>query len=294
MRLPPLNAVRVFEAAGRLENFSKAAAELGVTPGAVSRQMRNLEQHLGASLFARSGTDVRLTPEGRLYLASVQDALEILVAGTQRMTVSEGAQPLHIWGSRFFIRLWLVPRLQTFYRDVPGQEVMIESALPSDPMPAQFDVAIRVGDGAWPGYRADLLIQRVLVPVCSPSYLRANPDLKKPRDLERAVLIQTPLGVEDWTRWYAETGEAPVPLLHRMTFTSTDMAYSAALDGVGVVLGRRGFFENDVEKGTLVPLFEQEFRAEDGFYLVYKEREPLPRRIVRFREWLGAQLAAAT
>ncbi len=175
MRLPPLNAVRVFEAAGRLENFSKAAAELKVTPGAVSRQVRKLEEHIGASLFARVGTDVRLTPEGRLYLGSVQDALEVLEAGTQRINVKEGTQPLHIWGSRFFIRLWLVPRLPDFHKAFADQEVMITSALPSDPMPGSFDVAVKLGDGNWPGYRADLLIPRVLVPVCSPAYLRANP-----------------------------------------------------------------------------------------------------------------------
>jgi DNA-binding transcriptional LysR family regulator len=290
MRLPPLNAVRVFEAAGRLENFSKAAAELGVTPGAVSRQIRNLEEHLGTVLFARVGTEVRLTEEGRNYLGSVQDALTRLEAGTRQMSASQALQPLHIWGSRFFLRLWLIPRLPGFHQQFSEQKVMITSALPGDPMPGTFDVAILLGDGHWPGYRADLLIRRALVPVCSPAFLRINSSLKRPEDLAHAMLIQTPLGAEDWARWYSVTGAPPVPLPHRMTFTSTDLAYSAAIDGLGIVLGRRGFFESDVQKGNLVLPFEDYYCANDGFYLIYKESNPMPRRISRFRSWICEQL----
>lgn len=290
MRLPPLNAVRAFEVAGRLANFSRAAAELKVTPGAVSRQIRKLEDHLGATLFARVGTEVRLTEEGRAYLSSVQDSLGRLEAGTNAISASQTVHPLHIWGSRFFIRLWLIPRLPDFHQDFSGQEVMITSALPSDPMPGEFDVAIRLGDGHWPGYRADMLISRAVVPVCSPAFLRANP-LPCPEALEHAVLLQTPLGAEDWTRWYDVTGAPIVPLPHRMTFTSADMAYSAALDGVGIVLGRRGFFESDLQKGLLVQPFGDYYHADDGFYLIYKDRDPLPPRIKRFRSWLNEQLA---
>jgi len=290
MRLPPLNAVRVFEVAGRLANFSRAASELKVTPGAVSRQIRKLEEHLGAKLFARVGTEVRLTEEGRIYLSSVQDSLGRLEAGTSAIHASENVHPLHIWGSRFFIRLWLISRLPDFHQEFPGQEVMITSALPSDPMPGDFDVAIRLGDGHWPGYRADMLIRRAMVPVCSPAFLRAYP-LPRPEALEQAMLLQTPLGAEDWNLWYGVTGAPIVPLQHRMTFTSTDMAYSAALDGVGVVLGRRGFFDNDLQKGNLVQPFTDYYCANDGFYLIYKDRDPLPPRIKRFRSWLHEQLA---
>jgi LysR family glycine cleavage system transcriptional activator len=291
MRLPPLNAVRIFETAGRLENFSKAASELSLTPGAVSRQVRKLEDHLGIRLFHRAGTEVHLTDEGRTYLETVEDALGRLEAGTNRISAESAAQPLHIWGSRFFIRLWLIPRLPDFHQYFPDQEVMITSAMPSDPMPGSFDVAIRLSAECRPGYRADLLVRRVVTPVCSPSYLKANPQLKDPQSLEHMVLLQTPLGADDWNRWYATTGAAPVPLPHRMTFTSSDMAYSAALDGVGIVLGRRGFFEQDVQKGALVTLFDEWYEADDGFYMIYRDLSPLPRRIALFRQWLFSQLA---
>ena len=292
MKLPPLNAVRVFEAAGRHENFSKAAAELSVTPGAVSRQVRNLEEHLGTALFARVGTEVRLTGDGRIYLGTVQDALTRLEAGTRQVGVPDALQPLHIWGSRFFLRLWLIPRLPTFHQRFSGQEVMITSALPNDPMPSTFDVAILLGDGNWPGYCADLLIRRAVVPVCSPDFLNNNTPLNRAEDLEQAMLLQTPGGAEDWARWYSVTGAPAVALPHRMTFTSTDMAYSAAIDGLGVVLGRRGFFEADVQKGHLVVPFHDYYYADDGFYLVYKDRNPMPKRISRFRSWIQEQLKA--
>lgn len=290
MRLPPLNAVRIFEAAGRLENFSRAAAELNVTPGAVSRQVRKLEDHLGTALFRRAGTEVHLTDEGRDYLKTVEDALRRLEAGTHHISAGSDSQPLHIWGSRFFIRLWLIPRLPDFHQYFPDQEVLITSAMPTDPMPGSFDVAIRLREESRPGYRADLLIRRVVTPVCSPAYLKANPQLKRPQDLENMVLLQTPLGAEDWNKWYAVTGAPPVSLPHRMTFTSSDMAYSAALDGVGIVLGRRGFFETDVQKGALVAPFDDWYEADDGFYLIYRDLHPGPRRIVRFRSWLQRQL----
>ncbi|WP_457093771.1 LysR substrate-binding domain-containing protein [Microvirga sp. P5_D2] len=293
MKLPSLNAVRVFEVAGKLENFSKAAVELNVTPGAVSKQVRNLEKYLGTTLFERIGTEVRLTSKGQNYLVIVQDALKRLEIGTREVSGSLANQPLHICGSRFFLRLWLIPRLPSFHQRSPDQEVMITSTLPNDPMPNSFDVAVLLGRGEWPGYRADLLIRQMLVPVCSPSFLRDNPHLKRPQDLEGTVLLQTPGGADDWYRWYATTSAPKVPLNHRMTFTSTDMAYSAAIDGVGIVLGRRGFFENDIQEGRLVlPFKDYEYHTETGFYLVYKERDPLPKRISDFRAWIGDVLAA--
>jgi LysR family glycine cleavage system transcriptional activator len=288
MKLPPLNAVRAFEAAGKFENFSRAAEELNVTPGAVSKQIRNLEEYLGTTLFDRIGTEVRLTDKGRTYLVTVQDALKRLESGTNQISGLLAAQPLHIWGSRFFLRLWLIPRLPGFHQRFPDQEVMITSALPNDPMPSSFDVAILLGRGEWPSYRADLLIPQVLVPVCSPGFLRQHPRLTRPQGLGETTLLQTPRGADDWSRWYAITGAPKVALNHRMTFTSTDMAYSAAIDGLGIVLGRRGFFENDVQEGRLIlPFKGYDYHTDTGFYLVYRERDPSPRRISIFRAWVG-------
>lgn len=291
MRLPPLNAVKAFEVAGRLGNFSKAARELNVTPSAVSRQVRNLEEFLGVGLFARVGNDVQITAAGRLYLDYVHEAFAKLGAGTRAVSTESAGQPLHIWGSRFFIRLWLLPRLPDFHLQYPDQEVLITTVLPDSPLPPEIDVAILPGNGHWPSMRADLLLRRVLVPVCSPDYLKASPPLKKPADLERHTLLETSAGPDDWDRWSMSAGAGSLALARRVTFTSTDLAFSAALDGLGIVLGRHGFIETELSRGNLVKPFEPTLDAGDGFYLIYRDRHRLPARLRNFRSWIVARLA---
>ncbi|GGE49235.1 transcriptional regulator [Agaricicola taiwanensis] len=290
MKLPPLNGVRTFEVAGRLRNFSKAANELHVTPGAVSRQIRKLEDHLGVDLFVRGSTELSLTEAGRLYLETVQDSLSRLEAGTRAIGAAADARPLLIWGSRFFIRLWLIPRLPDFHTRFPGQEVTIASAMPSDPMPAEFDVAIRLCDKAPPGLNADTLVRRSLTPVCSPAYLAASPPLDAIEDLEHHTLLQTPGGKGDWQKWFNCLRPQNLAMPHEITFTSTDIAYSAALDGLGIVLGRRGFFESDVAKGRLVMPFPEFCDMDDAFLMLYRDRRPVPKRIALFRSWILEQL----
>jgi LysR family glycine cleavage system transcriptional activator len=292
MAMPPLNAVKAFEAAGRLENFSAAGVELNVTPGAVSRQIKNLEQYLGVDLFARVGNEVQITAAGRLYLGYVQDGFGKLQAGTRAVRADQAGQPLHIWGSRFFIRLWLLPRLPDFHLQFPDQEVLITTVRPDSPLPPEIDVAILPGSGRWNAMRADLLLRRVLVPVCSPAYLKSAPPLEKPADLEHHTLLETSAGATEWDRWSASAGAGSLALARRVTFTSTDLAFSAALDGLGVVLGRHGFIETDLKKGNLVKPFERTLEAGDGFYLIYEERDRLPTRVGNFRKWIADQLKA--
>jgi len=291
MSPPPLNAVRAFEAAGRLENFSKAAAELNVTPSAVSRQIKNLEQHLGVDLFARVGNEVRITAVGRLYLGYVNEAFAKLEGGTRAIGADHAGRPLHIWGSRFFIRLWLLPRLPDFHLRFPDQQVLITTVRPDEPLPSEFDVAIMLGKGQWNSMRADLLLRRVLTPVLSPAYLKSAPPLQKPADLEHHTLLETSAGLDQWDRWSKSAGAGSLALTRRITFTSTDLAFSAALDGLGIVLGRRGFVENDLRKGNLVQPFEQTIDAGDGFYLIYPDRQRLPARVHNFKRWVVGQLA---
>jgi LysR family transcriptional regulator, glycine cleavage system transcriptional activator len=291
MPLPPLNAVKAFEAAGRLENFSKAAVELNVTPGAISRQIKNLELHLGVGLFARVGNEVRITAAGRLYLGYVQEAFTKLAAGTRAISADHAGQPLHIWGSRFFIRLWLLPRLPDFHLRFPDQEVLITTVRPDAPLPAEIDVAIMLGDGHWNPMRADLLLRRVVMPVCSPGYLRSAPPLIEAADLELHTLLETSSGADEWDRWSTSTGAGSLASARRITFTSADLAFSAALDGLGIVLGRHGFIDNELRKGNLVAPFESTFDVGDGFYLIYQDRESLPARVRNFRRWIVEQIA---
>ena len=285
-RLPPLNAVRTFEAAGRHENFSKAADELNVTPGAVSRQIKVLEDHLGISLFVRTPSDVRITRHGQLYLLSVQEALARLDASTQEIIVQTSSQPLRIWGSRFFIHLWLIPHLGSYFREYPDQEVEITSLLSSEPMPPEVDVGFRFGNGVWPGMRSHHLMDLNLTPVCSPEYLANSPPLCEPEDLAQHPLLHNIVGSDHWRLWYQASGATPCELKRRIVCTSADVAYKSAVEGLGVALGRRGFIERDLETGRLVAPIEFTMQAEGAFYLVYHDRDPLPGRLLQFRRWV--------
>jgi LysR family glycine cleavage system transcriptional activator len=290
MRLPPLNAIRVFEAAGRHRSFSKAAVELHVTPGAVSRQIAKLEDFLGLPLFERGGAELRLTPAGERYLGHVRDSLDRLRSGTRDLRDKGCDDTLHIWGSRFFIRIWLLPRLSEFHAQHPGQQVRITTALPEEAPPPGVDVAILPGDDAAPGMALHRLIERVLIPVCSPAYLAGAPPLRQPQDLARHTLIETQRDAGDWSRWYAVTEAPAVALPRRVTFTSADIAYSAALDGIGIALGRRGFIDTDVDAGRLVMPFDVPLVAGNAFCLLYREADGALPRVARFRDWLLERL----
>lgn len=293
MRLPPLNAVRVFEAAGRHRSFSKAASELFVTPGAVSRQIAKLEDFLGLALFVRGGAELRLTAAGQRYLAHVEDALERLRAGTVQLREEQADDTLHIWGSRFFIRIWLLPRLSDFHALHPEQQVRITTALPDETPPRDMDVAIQPDDATAAGMATHRLIERVVTPACSPSYLRTAPPLRAPEDLARHTLLETRRDSADWARWYALTGAPPITLPRPITFTSADVAYSAALDGLGITLGRLGFIEADVEAGRLVLPFGTPLATGSAFCLRYRETDGALPRVTRFRDWLLGKLRAA-
>lgn len=257
-----------------------------MTPGAVSRQIKVLEEHLGISLFVRTPSDVRITRQGQLYLQSVQEALSRLEASTQEIIVQTTAQPLRVWGSRFFIQLWLVPRLARYYDDYPEQEVEITSLLSSEPMPPEVDVGFRFGTGIWPGMRSHFLIGLHLTPVCSPQYLAKSAPLRTPEDLADHALLHNIVGSDHWRLWYEASGASARQLKRRIVCTSADVAYNSALEGLGVALGRKGFIEQDVKAGRLVTPIDFTMQAEGAFYLVYHDREPLPGRLLQFRRWL--------
>ncbi len=293
LRLPPLNAIKAFEAAGRHRNFSKAAQELNVTPGAVSRQIKLLEDFLGLSLFVRTPTEVVLTRHGALYLRSMQEALSIVDNGTQEIIVQTNKEPLRIWGSRFFIQLWLMPRIKDFKAAYKDQSIEITSLVSNEPMPPEVDIGFKFGNGHWPGLRAHFLVQRHLMPVCSPRYLEESGfRLETPTDLQKHTLIHSIVGKNDWQQWYEASGAAPIELSRDVVCTSADVAYQGALNGLGIALGRVGFIETDIASGQLVAPFDRSFAPPGGFYLVYHDREQLPSRLLQFRRWILEEIQA--
>jgi LysR family glycine cleavage system transcriptional activator len=291
LKLPPLNSVRTFEVAGRLGSFLRAAEELNVTPGAVSKQIALLEDFVGTDLFERMRKPVRLTAAGEAYLASVRRALAIIEESTREIRRDEADKPLHIWSSRFFMQKWLVPKLASFQAANPHLEVVITTGLSSEPMPAEADIGIRFGSGPWAGFKAHALIGMRLIPVCSPRYLASHPPLDAPAALARHTLLQNLYRPNDWGDWLRHAGVPTLPITNRISFESSLGAYSAAMEGLGVALGRCGFIEDDLAAGRLVSPLPMAAETEGAFHLVYRDRARQPLRVARFRRWILDEIA---
>jgi LysR family transcriptional regulator, glycine cleavage system transcriptional activator len=291
--LPSLNGLRAFEAAARHLSFTRAAAELNVTQTAISHQIRRLEEQLGVRLFLRQSRALLLTREAQEYLPAVRAAFEDLRAATERLRRPEKAQALTVSTMASLAAKWLLPRLAGFQEAHPGIEVRIStSSHLVDFRREEVDVAIRYGRGRWPGLTADWLMAEDIFPVCSPALLAGERPLKRPQDLAHHTLIHATLAREDWQLWLTAAG-LPTALASRpgLTFDLSLMALQAAIDGLGVALGRTPFVEGDIAAGRLVVPFDVKLPAEAGFYVVAPQETAQTPKIALFRDWLIATVA---
>lgn len=289
---PPISAVRAFEAAARLESFTRAAEELNITQSAVSHAVRELELRLGHGLFLRDARRLALTESGRRYLPFAAEALARLRAGDQAV-IDPGrrARVLTVSVSPSFAAKWLVPRLGAFSLAHPDLELRI-SAMPAhiDFSDGEIDVAVRHGDGAWPDLACTRLCAETMFPVCSPSLLRSA--AKSPAELARGVLIHHRNG-DAWRAWLAARG-APSPA-NRATrgpvFSEMSLVIDAAIAGQGVALARSALAERDLRDGRLVRPMPDEQPAAFAYWIVCPKRTADTAKIARFREWLLAEAA---
>ena len=285
-RLPPLNAVRAFEAAARHLSFRRAADELHVTHAAVSHQVKGLETYLQAPLFRRLNRAVRLTEAGQAYLPPLRDALDAIAQATARITSEESAGALTISTSPPFAAKWLVPRLSAFREAYPEIDVWLTPSLRVvDFAREEVDAAVRWGAGEWPGLRADLVGTMDVFPVCSPRLLRGPHPLRTPEDLRHHALIHDASG-EDWRRWLAAAGVrgvAPAPSLH---FHDSSLVIQAAVEGQGVALAYSVLAADDLASGRLVRPFEVSLPTDYCYYFVCPEGSAETPKIVAFRTWL--------
>jgi len=288
-RLPPLNALPSFEAAARYLSFSKAADELHVTHGAVSRAIRNLEDHLGVQLMIRATRSVRLTPIGASYAAEIRDVLEHLGAATSAATgQSSGIVSVSTIDS--FAARWLMPRLFRFRRDHGDIDVRVAtSERLADFVSDGIDIAIRCGGGQYPGLSAELLMKEDHFPVCSPNLLKGRYPLRTPADLARHTLLHDVFTV-DWAIWLHGAGIGNVDPHRGPTFLSSDHAIQAAIQGEGVVLGRSALVADDLAAGSLVRPFEFSLPAGFAYYVVYPPRALQRPAVKTFRDWLMAEI----
>jgi LysR family glycine cleavage system transcriptional activator len=292
-RLPSLNGLRAFEAAARHLSFTNAATELNVTQTAISHQIRRLEQELGIRLFVRQNRSLVLTPEARDYLPGVRAAFNDLRLATDRLLRKDNDHVLTVSTLASLAAKWLLPRLSAFQEAHPGIDVRITtSSTLVDFKGGDVDTAIRYGRGRWPGLRADWLTADELFPVCSPALLGGNRPLKCPEDLAHYTLLHSSGGYDDdWRLWLTAAG-LPTNISEQpgLTFDLILMTVQAAIDGIGVAMGRTSYVEADIAKGRLVVPFKITLPADAGFYLVSPEARADSPKLAAFRQWLAASV----
>jgi LysR family glycine cleavage system transcriptional activator len=290
MLLPSLNGLRAFEAAARHMSFTRAAAELNVTQTAISHQIRRLEEQLGLSLFIRRNRALALTREAQDYLPSIRSAFEDLQRATARLSRVEREGRLTVSTTASLATKWLVSRVAAFQDANPGLEVRITTSTHLvDFQREEVDMAVRYGRGIWSGLRADWLMVEHIFPVCSPALLNDDRPLRAPEDLARHTLLHTTVSREDWQLWLTAAGlPASIATRRGMTFDQSFMAVQAAVEGLGVAMGRSHLVEADIAAGRLVAPFDMVLPQDAGYYVVTPETTAEAPKITRFREWLIA------
>ncbi|MFQ3789284.1 LysR substrate-binding domain-containing protein [Halomonas sp. A29] len=301
--LPGTRALRTFEAAGRHLNFTRAAEEVGLTPAAVSYQIKEMEQQLGIELFVRSSRSIRLTPAGAVVFEAASEALENLQRAVGRARkMARGSSPLRLSLGARFATNWLLPRLSHFREAVPSLELTFD--ITDDVRDFELDdvdAAIRFGGGLYANARSDRLFETTVVPVCSPALLEAGPDLKAPRDLLNHTLCHVDCHVggqawPNWPMWMAAAGIEDFDPSRCVAFSEASHVVQAVLEGGAVGLAEPAMIESELRQGRLVTLFNIELAVMPAFayYLVYPESGQFDPRLLAFRQWLLDEVHASS
>lgn len=291
-RLPPLNALRAFEAAGRHESFTAAAEELHVTHGAISHQVKSLEEWFGIALFDRSSRAVRLSPAGSAYLPVIEGAFNQIHGATASLFRAASDAPLHVTTTQAFAVRWLAPRLGRLWREHPDLDLRLhEMPWLSDaaPDPAQADLMVRIGAARASGFESLPLMPGTVTPMCSPRLLDGAAPLSRAEDLLQYRLLHTS-GYGPWQDWFRRRGVVDADVARGPVFDDTNLAYSAALAGQGIGLLHTALTVDETAAGLLVQLFDSEPRDDMGYYIVFASASANHPRVAVFRDWLIANV----
>ncbi len=295
--LPPLNALRAFESAGRHLSFTKAAAELNVTPGAISHQVKALEEQLEVPLFRRLTRALRLTDAGQAALPTLSQGFDKLAQGVEQMRTHCESGLLTISVSPSFGAMWLVPRLEHFRSRHPDIEIRIDGTdrlvnLARD----NVDVALRYGPGGYNGVRVDCLFSQVNTPVCSPALLSGEHPLGQPGDLRHHTLLHVDWkdAEASWRMWLLAAGLHNIDPTRGPHFTMENMAVQAALDGHGVALIGDILVADDLAAGRLVRPFDPSLSTplKFSYYLLSAKDSAEQPKVAAFRDWLLVEARA--
>ncbi|MDC9580040.1 transcriptional regulator GcvA [Xenorhabdus sp. PR6a] len=291
-RLPPLNALRVFDAAARHLSFTKAAEELFVTQAAVSHQMKSLEDFLGLKLFRRRNRSLLLTEDGQSYYLDIKEIFTAINDATRKLQARSAKGALTVSLSPSFAIQWLVPRLSGFNQSFPGIDVRIQAVdREEDKLADDVDVAIFYGRGNWPGLRTDRLYPEYLLPVCSPSLLTGDRPLKTPSDLARHTLLHDS-SRRDWQAYIRQLDmQQQINVQQGPIFSHSAMVIQAAVHGQGVALANNVMAQNEIDAGRLVCPFNDVLVSKNAFYLVCHDNQAELGKIAAFRKWILTQAA---
>ncbi len=291
--LPPLPSLLAFETIARRRSFALAAAELHLTPSAVSHQVARLEDFLGVKLFERSSRGVKLSLAGEAYLQRVGGALGAISAATDDMR--QGVRnTLYVHASPSFASLWLMPRIGQFAQEHPGVSLFLSAShLHSDFELGQVDIDIRYGVPMWPNLVVKPVLVEEILPLASAAFIERH-QIRTPADLLQVPLIQSTFSVVQWSDWFAKYHPGQKPDRFALRFDRALMALDAAVQGLGVALESRVIGDGHVTAGRLKPVFDPTWSVQvQPHFVVYPERHGYRPEVRLFLDWLGRQADAA-
>jgi LysR family glycine cleavage system transcriptional activator len=290
-RLPPLQTLRAFEAAGRLSSMTLAAEELNVTHGAVSRHIKTLEAHLGVALFERLTRRIVLTEAGAEFLPVVTRNLTELTREAERLRSLNAATRLTLSTSVSLASKWLAPRLHRLMLRLPDYDVHLDvTDINVDLADGRIDAAVRYGTGHYPNAVAERILDETVTPMCSPSYWSRTGAWSSPTELARCTLLHEDRMLANWEQWFALTGLAKLRS-RGPAYSHGSLAIEAALRGEGVVLGRSVLVAEDLAAGRLIaPFPELTLKAERGYDLVYRPGTQDHPKVRAVRDWLADEI----
>lgn len=285
-RLPPLNALRAFEASARQLSFTRAAEELFVTQAAISHQIKALEDNLGIKLFMRKNRSLLLTEEGQSYYLDIKEVFNALHDATEKLLARGAKGAITVSLQPSFAIQWLVPRLNTFNLLHPDIDVRIKAVdQPENSLTEDVDLAVYYGRGRWSGIHAEQLHTEYLIPVCSPLLLSGSKPLSIIDDLANHTLLHD-ASRRDWKRWFKHVDFKGGNVNHGPIFSHSAMVLQAAIHGQGVALAHSVLAKPDIDSGRLVCPFKEVLISKNSYYIVCRERQLELGKIAAFREWV--------
>jgi DNA-binding transcriptional LysR family regulator len=281
-----LNALRVFETVARHASVTRAAAELSVTPGAVSQQVRSLERALQVELFVRQHGKLSLTDGGRLLAERLSSCFEQIERAVVEVAGDPASRRVRLKVTPSFAIRWLVPRLTSFYEQYPDYEIEVGTyPRQEDASLEEVDFVVRHGRGDWPDADSELIFNDALAPVCSPATAKA---LRSPSDLRAHNLLHSMMRTDAWEQWLGSVGQGELRARRTTKLANAAVTYQAAIDGLGVALGQLAYLREDLASGKLVTPFDHVLHTGSGYYLSCAPRKGNRPKNKLFRQWLRA------